>query len=195
MSDFEKMVYWLNYRPECPEVADVCYLYLVTSKYPSLTIEIHFVHKWVECTYPFDIFIIFYYVKDSLSIINVIYDCMMPVGRPWECDVISWLQISNIWNLKLKGAVSKSHQTLEGYLGISFWAVGVLWWMSVITLFRLIHKSMQMKLAHGPFHAGYTKRHIWGYNLSRSVLETQLLKKEHNKRLVKQWCTGTFQQN
>ncbi len=34
LSDFEQMVYYLNYRPECPEVADFCYFSLTHSKYP-----------------------------------------------------------------------------------------------------------------------------------------------------------------
>ncbi len=29
LSDFEKMVYRLNYRPKCPEVADFCYLGII----------------------------------------------------------------------------------------------------------------------------------------------------------------------
>ncbi len=33
-SDFEKMAYELNYRPECPEVDDFCCFCLITKKYP-----------------------------------------------------------------------------------------------------------------------------------------------------------------
>ncbi len=34
LSDFEKMVYKLNYRPECPDVADFCYFGIITIRYP-----------------------------------------------------------------------------------------------------------------------------------------------------------------
>ena len=29
LSDFEKMVYWLHYRPQCPEVPDFCYFGII----------------------------------------------------------------------------------------------------------------------------------------------------------------------
>ena len=34
LSDFEKIVYWLNYRPLCPKVADFCYFCMIAIRYP-----------------------------------------------------------------------------------------------------------------------------------------------------------------
>ena len=34
LSDFEKMIYMLNYRPKCPEVADFCYFGIITIRHP-----------------------------------------------------------------------------------------------------------------------------------------------------------------
>ncbi len=47
--------------------------------------------------------------------------------------------------------------------------LGVLSWMSVITLLRLLVIHMQMKLAHGPLDAGYTKSHSQGHALLSPV--------------------------
>ncbi len=87
----------------------------------------------------------------------------------------------SIGKIRLKAIVHKIQQRIQCRdLRISLWPLGVLSWMSIITLLRLIHNIsndkkgtlvgkiiMQMKLAHGPLGAGYTN--VLGHALSSSV--------------------------
>ena len=76
-------------------------------------------------------------------------------------------KIDTYYTFSLKAIAHKTQQGFQSHdLRIPLQPFEVLSWMSVITLLRLI---MQMKLAHGPLDAGYTKSHIQGHALSTSV--------------------------
>ncbi len=53
LSDFGKIVYQLNYRPECPKVPDSCYFCIITIRYPYCLsfYRLHAFCRWCPCVH------------------------------------------------------------------------------------------------------------------------------------------------